>query len=271
MRLNNKVLLITGAATGLDGELQGIGGATAWECAQEGAKVVIADINDDMGEKTAHQISQNGGYARYIHLDVTSEDEWISAFDSIESIESKLDVLVNNAGTGIPDYDSSLKGAKNPEEALMVEYTTIEGLNSQLTVHAHGVLLGMKHAIPIMRRQHGGSIVNVSSIHGIVGTHTVTAYQAAKGAVRQLTKAAAVQYSKENIRVNSIHPGFTKTPLTTELFTNPELYADRTSQIPLGRFAESEEIAMAILFLASDESSYITGAELVIDGGVIAQ
>lgn len=271
MRLNNKVILITGAATGLSDETQGIGGAAAWKCAEEGAKTIIGDISDDMGEETAQQINQMGGYARYIHLDVTNEDNWVSAYKSIESVEGKLDVLVNNAGTGIPNYDSSVTDARSPEEALMVEYTTVEGLESQLKVHAQGVLLGMKHAIPLLRKQKGGSVINVSSIHGIVGTHTVTSYQAAKGAVRQLTKAAAVQYSPENIRVNSIHPGFTKTPLTTELFTNPELHSDRTSQIPLGRFAESKEIAMGIVFLASDESSYITGAELIIDGGVIAQ
>tara|TARA_Y100000590_G_scaffold396873_1_gene477955 strand:- start:26039 stop:26854 length:816 start_codon:yes stop_codon:yes gene_type:complete len=271
MRLNNKVILITGAATGLSNEIQGIGGATAWKCAQEGAKVIIADISDEMGAETAKQITEMGGYARYLHLDVTNEDNWIAAYESIESIEGNLNVLVNNAGTGIPNYDLSSTGARNPEEALMVEYTTIEGLETQLKVHAQGVLLGMKHAIPFLRKQQGGSIINVSSIHGIVGAHTVTSYQAAKGAVRQLTKAAAVQYSKENIRVNSVHPGFTKTPLTTELFTNPELHSNRISQIPLGRFADSEEIAMGIVFLASDESSYVTGSELIIDGGVIAQ
>jgi len=271
MRLHNKVILITGGATGLSNEIKGIGGASAWKCAEEGAKIVIGDISDEMGQETAGQINETGGYARYVHLDVTKEDNWISVYKSIRAIEGKLDVLVNNAGTGIPNYDASLTDARNPEEALMVEYTTIEGLESQLKVHAQGVLLGMKHAIPLMRNEMGGSIINISSIHGIVGTHTVTSYQAAKGAVRQLTKAAAVQYSKENIRVNSVHPGFTKTPLTTELFTNPELHSDRVSQIPLGRFGDSEEIAMGILFLASDESSYITGSELIIDGGVIAQ
>ncbi|PZC44775.1 MAG: NAD(P)-dependent dehydrogenase, short-chain alcohol dehydrogenase family [Chloroflexi bacterium] len=271
MRLNNKVILITGGATGLSGEINGIGGAAARICAKEGAKVLIGDINDEMGQKTANQINEIGGHARYLHLDVTDEDEWVSVYKSIASVEGKLDILVNNAGTGVPNYDPSLTSARNSEEALMVEHITVDGLQSQLKVHAQGVLLGMKHGIPLMRNGLGGSIINVSSIHGIVGTHTVTSYQAAKGAVRQLTKAAAVQYSKENIRVNSIHPGFTKTPLTTELFTNPEILSDRVSQIPLGRFADAEEIAMGILFLASDESSYVTGAELIIDGGVIAQ
>ena len=157
------------------------------------------------------------------------------------------------------------------EEALKVEFTTVEGLERELRVHARGTLLGMKHSIPQMRRRGAGSIINISSIHGIVGANTVTSYQTAKGAIRQISKAAAIQYAGEGIRVNSVHPGFTKTPLTTPLFTDPELFADRTSQVPLGRFAEPEEIAEGILFLASDEASYITGAELVIDGGVIAQ
>ena len=163
MRLNNKVILITGAATGLSNEIQGIGGATAWKCAQEGAKVIIADISDEMGAETAKQITEMGGYARYLHLDVTNEDNWIAAYESIESIEGNLNVLVNNAGTGIPNYDLSSTGARNPEEALMVEYTTIEGLETQLKVHAQGVLLGMKHAIPFLRKQQGGSIINLKT------------------------------------------------------------------------------------------------------------
>jgi NAD(P)-dependent dehydrogenase (short-subunit alcohol dehydrogenase family) len=122
-----------------------------------------------------------------------------------------------------------------------------------------------------MRKRGGGSIVNVSSIHGIIGVNTITAYSTAKAAIRHMSKTVAIQYANENIRVNSVHPGYTKTPLALPLFTDPELFADRTSQIPLGRFAEPEEIAESILFLASDEASYITGAELVIDGGVIAQ
>ena len=141
----------------------------------------------------------------------------------------------------------------------------------ELRVHVRGNLLGMKHAIPRMRARGGGSIVNVSSIHGIVGVNTVTAYQAAKAAIRQLSKAAAIQSAPDGIRVNSVHPGYTKTPLAKPLFTDPELYADRRSTVPMGRFAEPEEIADGILFLASDEASYVTGAELVIDGGTIAQ
>ena len=274
MRLKDRIAIITGAATGLIGETRGIGGAAAWAFSREGAAVYIADIDDAMGERTAEQIRGSGGVAHYVHLDVTDEDQWISAVSQIEEAQGGLDVLVNNAGIGIPDYGGDFSapgGPRSAEEALKVEFTTVEGLEREMRVHARGTLLGMKHCIPRMRRRGGGSIVNISSIHGIVGADTVTSYQAAKGAIRQISKAAAIQYAGEGIRVNSVHPGFTRTPLTTPLFTDPELHADRTSQIPLGRFAEPEEIAESILFLASDEASYVTGAELVIDGGVIAQ
>jgi NAD(P)-dependent dehydrogenase (short-subunit alcohol dehydrogenase family) len=140
-----------------------------------------------------------------------------------------------------------------------------------MDINAKGTFLGMKHAIPEMRRVGGGSIVNISSMHGIVGTFTVTAYQAAKGAVRILSKAAAIQYAKDNIRVNSVHPGFTITPLTASMFTKPDIHADRVKGVPMGRMAKAEEIAYCVLYLASDESSYVTGSELVVDGGVIAQ
>ena len=274
MRLKGKVAIITGAATGLIGEIRGIGGAAAWAFVREGATVYIADIDDEMGKRTAEQIRRSGGEAHYVHLDVTVEDLWRSAISLIAENEGGLDVLVNNAGIGIPDYGGDFSdpaGPSSAEEALKVEFTTVEGLDREMRVHARGNLLGMKHSIPQMRRRGGGSIINISSIHGIVGANTVTSYQAAKGAIRQISKAAAIQYAGEGIRVNSVHPGFTKTPLTTPLLTDPELYADRTSQVPLGRFAEPEEIAEGILFLASDEASYVTGAELVIDGGVIAQ
>ena len=271
MRLDGKVAIITGAATGLTGEIKGIGGASAWTFTREGATVVLADINDDSGERTAAQIRKAGGNASYIHLDVTDEDQWVAAISSTVAAHGGLDVLVNNAGIGSPDYDSHTGGPITPEQALMVEFTTVEDLDMELRVHVRGNLLGMKHAIPRMRERGGGSIVNVSSIHGIVGVNTVTAYQAAKAAIRQLSKAAAIQYASDGIRVNSVHPGYTKTPLAKPLFTDPELYADRRSTVPMGRFAEPEEIADGILFLASDEASYVTGAELVIDGGTIAQ
>ena len=274
MRLQGKIAIITGAATGLTGGIRGIGGAAAWAFVREGATVYLADINDEMGERTAAEIREAGGAARYVHLDVTDEVLWHTVIDSIVKAEGVLDVLVNNAGIGIPDYDgdySDPDGPQNAEEALKVEFTTVDGLERELRVHARGAMLGMKYAIPEMRKRGGGSIINISSIHGIVGVDTITAYATAKAAIRHMSKTVAIQYAAANIRVNSVHPGYTKTPLALPLFTDPELYADRTSQIPLGRFAEPEEIAESILFLASDESSYITGAELVIDGGHNAQ
>ena len=273
MRLQGKIAVITGAATGLTGQVRGIGGAAAWAFAREGATVYLADINDEMGERAAAEIREAGGAARYVHLDVGDEALWHAAISSIARAEGALDVLVNSAGTGRRfdgDY-SDADGPQSAEEALKVEFTAVEGLERELRVHVRGAMLGMKYAIPEMRRRGGGSIVNVSSIHGIVGVGTITAYATAKAAMRHMSKTVAVQYAGENIRVNSVHPGYTKTPLARPLFTDPELYADRISQIPLGRFAESGEIAEGILFLASDESSYITGAELVIDGGHNAQ
>ena len=273
MRVKGKIAIITGAATGISGEVKGIGGAAAWALAREGATVYLADINDEMGERAAADIRGAGGSARYVHLDVTDEALWRTAIDSIARAEGSLDVLVNSAGTGRDfhgEYTQS-DGPQSAEEALKVEFTSVAGMDRELRVHVHGAMLGMKYAIPEMRKRGGGSIVNVSSIHGIVGVNTITAYATAKAAMRHISKTVAVQYAGESIRVNSVHPGYTKTPLARPLHTDPELYADRTSQIPLGRFAESEEIAEGILFLASDESSYITGAELVIDGGHNAQ
>ena len=258
MRLEGKVALITGAATGVRGETKGIGGACAWLFAREGARLVLADINDELGRTTASQIAEDGAGARYVHLDVRNEHEWTGAVDAGVSAYGRLDILVNNAGTGT-------------EASQTVEHTTVETWDNQMAVHAKGNFFGMKHAIPAMRESGGGSIVNISSIHGIVGTFTVTAYQAAKGAIRILTKAAAIQYAGEGIRVNSVHPGYTLTPMTTAMFSDPEITENRLAEIPMGRVASSDEIAQGVLYLASDEASYVTGAELVIDGGVTAQ
>ena len=255
MRLGGKVALITGAATGVQGELMGFGGAVAWLFGREGAKVVVSDIDDELGEKTAAQIRESGADALFVHLDVTSAQQWKEAIDTTVSDYGRLDVLVNNAGTG---------------GRYTVEETTEEIWDDQMNLHAKGVFLGTKHAIPEMRKVGGGSIINVSSIYGIIGSDTATPYHAAKGASRILTKAAAVQYGRDNIRVNSVHPGFTWTPMTRVNFATER--GDRLlASIPLGRFGKAEDIIYAILYLASDESSYVTGAELVVDGGVIIQ
>ena len=256
MRLEGKVALITGAATGVEGELMGFGGATARLFVQEGAKVVLGDINVVSGEKTAAQIREGGGDALFVPLDVTKEQDWIDAVRATIDRYSRLDILVNNAGTGA---------------RFTVEDTSTEVWDAQMDVHAKGQFLGMKHAIPEMRKTGGGSIINISSIYGIVGSAISTAYHAAKGASRLLTKSVAIQYAGENIRVNSVHPGFALTPLTAQGYQGPERQESSLSRTPMGRLGKAEDIAYGILYLASDESSFVTGSELVIDGGMTAQ
>ena len=255
MRLEGKVALITGAANGVRGKLMGFGGGASWLFAREGAKVVLADVNEQDGETTASQICGSGADALFVKLDVTREQDWADAVRAAVSRFGKLDILVNSAGTTSRDT---------------VEDTTIEVWDSQMDIHAKGTFLGAKAAIPEMRRAGGGSIVNVSSIFGMIGSPSSTAYHAAKGAVRIFTKAAAIQYAREGIRVNSVHPGYVDTPMTHKFFRDPELAGRRTESVPMKRFGTVEEIAYGILYLASDESSYVTGAELVIDGGTTA-
>ena len=256
MRLEGKVALISGAATGVDGELMGFGGATAKLFVREGAKVVLTDINEESGQKTASEIREQGGDAMFLRLDVTREQDWINAVQATVSSYGKLDILVNNAGTGAQ---------------FTVEDTPEEVWDSQMDIHAKGTFLGTKHAIPEMRKAGGGSIINVSSIYGIVGSPSSTAYHAAKGAVRLFTKSAAIQYAKENIRVNSVHPGYARTPLTARGYADPERYQWVLDRTPIGRVGVADDIAYGILYLASDEASFVTGAELVIDGGMTAQ
>ncbi len=256
MRLDGKVALISGGAHGVKGQTMGFGGASAWLFVREGARVVLGDIDVEAGQKTAAQIRDAGGEALFVKLDVTREEDWRSAVQSTLSKFGRLDVLVNNAGTGA---------------GSTVEETTEEIWDGQMNVHAKGVFLGTKYAIPAMRNGGGGSIINISSIFGIVGSRGATAYHAAKGAVRIFSKSAAIQYAGENIRVNSVHPGSFVTPLTIEFFQDEDQRASHARGIPMGRVGAPEEIACGILYLASDESSFVTGAELVIDGGATAQ
>ena len=256
MRLEGKVALISGAASGVEGDLMGFGGAAARLFAREGAKVVLTDINQESGQQTAAQINESGGEATFLRLDVTNEQDWIDAVRATVSSYGRLDILVNNAGTGA---------------RYTVEDTTEEVWDIQMNIHAKGTFLGTKHAIPEMRKVGGGSIINVSSIYGLVGSDTSTAYHAAKGAIRLFTKSAAIQYAKENIRVNSVHPGYALTPLTQRGYANPEYLERILSRIPIGRVGTADDIAYGMLYLASDESSFVTGSELVIDGGTTAQ
>lgn len=252
-RLDGKVAIVTGGASG-------IGAATCRVFMREGARgVVIADVNETAGAALAAELAQPGGKVLFRRLDVTQEDQWIETVTAVIAQYGRLDVLVNNAGRG------------GPVSRPTVEQTTGEAWELMFSTNAKGVFLGTKHAIPAMRRAGGGSIINVISVYALVGSPLGTAYSASKGAARALTRTAAVQYASEGIRVNSVFPGFVETPMTRDLHTQPGVREERTALTPLGRLAVPEDIAWGILYLASDESSYVTGSELVIDGGVTAR
>ena len=251
MRLEGKVAIVSGGASG-------IGEATSRLFAAEGASVVIADINDELGAALESDIRDGGGEAAYLKLDVRDEEQWRAVVAETVTRFGKLDIVVNNAGISAP-------GRPPTEEQ------TVEGWDAVMAVNAKGVFLGTKHAIPEMRKAGGGSIVNISSIYGNVGSKGGTAYHASKGACRSFSKAAAIQYAGEQIRVNSVHPGFVDTPMTAELHSLPGVHEERVAKTPLGRMGLPEDIAYGILYLASDESRFVTGSELVIDGGMTAQ
>ena len=234
-----------------------MGAAEARLFCAEGASVVIADVKDEPGERLAAQISAGGGAARYMHLDVASDEGWARVVEETLGAFGRLDVLINNAGIGGGDEDvTDLTAAK---------------WDRVLAVNATGVFLGTAHAAGAMRASGGGSIINISSVYGLVGAPMGAAYPASKGAVRSLTKAAAVQLARDRIRVNSVHPGFVDTPQTRWMMADPEVVADLRARTPLGWIARPEDIAWGVLYLASDESAYMTGAEFVIDGGITAQ
>ncbi len=246
--MKDKVALVTGAASGM-------GAATARLFAREGARaVVVADVLDTDGEAVVREIRRAGGTATYMHLDVTKEDEWQAAVDQTVAAHGGLNVLVNNAGisgSAAEDlYDTAL-------------------WHRLMDINSTGVFLGMKYGIAAIRKTGGpGSVINLSSISGIVGQSYIhVGYNASKGAVRLMTKAAAAQHGKEGIRVNSVHPGLMPPMRTSGRTADPVERAQTLKGVPLGRAGEVDEVANAILFLASDESSYVTGAELVVDGG----
>ena len=249
MRLEGKVALITGGA-------RGQGAAEARIFAREGARVVIADVLDADGMAVAAQINELGGDATYVHLDVSSEADWQQAIAATVSAYGKLDVLVNNAAIWRGGH---------------VADTSSEQWDTVLDINAKGVFLGTKLAIPEMRKAGGGSIVNISSTAGLVGSLTSSAYSASKGAVRLFTKSTAVQYGAENIRANSIHPGPIDTPMGDQVWPDAGRRDEVIERTALKRIGMPEDIANGALFLASDESSFMTGSELVIDGGVTAQ
>ena len=250
-KLDGKVALISGGARGL-------GAAAAAAFSAEGARVVFGDIRDAEGQRVEAGIRARGGDALYVHLDVTSDEDWRNAVAEAVRRHGKLDILINNAGIGIP--------------RVPIEERTVEEWDRVMAVNARGVFLGTKHAIPAMRRAGGGSIVNMSSIAGIgQSQHQEPAYAASKGAVRIFTKVTASQHAQDGIRCNSVHPGPVDTDMLHEAMPEPEVLQRRLTRVPLGRMAAVQEIVAGVLFLASDESSFITGSELVIDGGALAQ
>ncbi|RCX16766.1 NAD(P)-dependent dehydrogenase (short-subunit alcohol dehydrogenase family) [Fontibacillus phaseoli] len=248
-RLDNKVAIITGAAGGM-------GKADALLFAREGAKVVITDIQEDKVLAAAEEINQNGGEALGVVHNVTSEDDWKRVVDEAVAKFGKIDILINNAGISSP--------------TPMMD-TTVELWNKVMDINIKSVFLGQKYVIPHMIDNGGGSIVNISSIAGLTGGNGAGPYTASKGAVRMLTKATAVDFAKHNIRCNSVHPGIIQTPMTEGLMEDEKMKAWFHSVTPLPRLGLAEDIAAGVLFLASDESSYITGIELPIDGGYTAK
>ena len=249
MRLEGKVALISGGA-------RGMGAAEARFFAREGARVAVGDLLEEEGARLESEIAEAGGDCIFVRLDVTSEESWANAVELTVSRYGRLDVLVNNAGV---------------YQKARVEDTTLEGWDRVMAINAAGPFLGTKAAVPAMRDSGGGSIVNISSTAGLVGSLHSTAYTASKGAVRLLTKATAVQYAGDGIRANSVHPGPIDTDMLAAVYSDPEERQRRVSRIPMGREGTVDEVAYGVLFLASDESSFMTGSELVIDGGATAQ
>lgn len=262
-RVKGKAAIVTGGA----GDL---GAASASLLAREGAKVVIADIDEARGKGVAEGIGREGGKAIFLKHDVTSEQDWLSVIEKTVSEFGKLDVLVNNAGVF----------SRNP-----IEDISLDEWNWVMNVNLTGVFLGTKHGIGAMKKSGGGSIINISSVAGLVGMAAPTsAYAASKGGVRLFSKSAAIQCSSAvhgyNIRVNSLHPGFIMTPMLEKVFqaeakstgrSYEEVKRTREEWAPMGRLGTPEDVAYGVLYLASDESKYVTGAELVIDGGFTAR
>lgn len=246
-RLDGKVALVSGGASG-------IGAAHARVFAAEGAKLVAGDLQEDKGRAVVEAVNASGGEAVFVHLDVARQEDWERAVGEAVSRFGKLTTLINNAGIYWP---------RGTEEE------TLEGWNTMISVNQTGVWLGMKAAVPAMREAGGGAIVNISSLYGLIGSPGSITYHATKGAVRLMTKSAALEYVKAGIRVNSIHPGQIDTPILSGL--TPEQNEQIKAATPMGRLGRPEEIAYGSLYLCSDEAAYTTGAELVIDGGWFAQ
>lgn len=252
-RLEGRVALVTGGASG-------IGLATAKRLAGSGALAIVADIQRDKGSAAARAIACEGGQCDFLELDVSDESAWLVTVDRIAELYGRLDVLVNNAGIGIGGPITEL---------------SLADWRRQQAVNLDGVFLGIKHCLPLMRAGGGGSIINISSVTAMVGSGTFVSYSAAKGGVRALTKSVARQCAalKDGVRVNSIHPGVIDTPIFAALegvsaaARDPQAFAD--ALVPFGRLGTPDDIAAAVVYLAGDGARYVTGSELVVDGGLI--
>jgi len=248
-RLEGRVALVTGAASG-------IGRVTAERLVGEGAVAVVSDVQDEAGEETAGSIRGNGGQAGYMHLDVTDEDGWTGVVERVLAEHGHLDILVNNAGLG---------------DLAPIEETTLADWERTIAIDQTGVFLGMKSCGDALKASGHGSVINISSIFGTSGGFgTSPAYHAAKGAVRTLTKNVALHWATEGVRVNSIHPGFIRTPILDQA-KGTEVWDAMTALTPMGRLGEPAEIAAAVAYLASDDASFVTGLELYVDGGYMAR
>ena len=260
-QVSGKVALVTGGASG-------IGRACCETLAREGASVVVSDVDDDEGEQLVRRIEQAGGRAGFRHLDVTDEESWRQALAWTADAFGRLDVLVNNAGIAL---------------CIPITEMSLADWRRQQAINVEGVFLGTKHAIPLMQRSGGGSIINISSIAGLTGSASgLSAYTATKGAVRLFTKSTALECARNGtgIRANSVHPGIVLTPLWGKMFPDDPAFRAGSNEmdpatrmnrnVPIGRSATPQDVANGVLFLASDASSYMTGSELVIDGGITA-
>lgn len=247
-RVQDKVCLITGAALGMGRE-------HALLLSEHGARLILTDLNAEAGEATAKDINDAGGDAIFIKHDASSEQDWQQVIKAGVEHFGKIDVLVNNAGV------LTLKS---------IQETTTEDWDFVQSINTRGVFYGVKYVLPAMQKAGGGSIINISSIYGIVGAPSASAYQASKGAVRLLSKSAAVEYAEYNVRVNSVHPGVIATNMTKDIMVDDASTDALLGSALIRRPAQPKEVSWGILFLASDESSYMTGSELVIDGGYTA-
>jgi NAD(P)-dependent dehydrogenase (short-subunit alcohol dehydrogenase family) len=249
MRLKNKVALVTGGS-------QGLGLAISRRFSLEGALVFLGDIREEQGRAAAAEITSQGGQARFVRLDVASEESWTTALAALIDQAGKLDILVNNAGINI----------RQP-----IEEMSVESLDMMLAVNVRGPFLGIKHTLPLFRKNGGGSIISMGSVCSLIGhKFTPEAYTLTKGALSQLTRSVGVRYAKDNIRANVLCPSTVETPLVQEMMKNPERRQERVGEVPLGRLASMEDVASAALYLASDEAAFINGVAFPVDGGATA-